>query len=369
MHRNLTLALAGALLLGGACSSAPDAQPMKGAQDKIRTATFEARHELKITVPEGAKKLRIWFVMPQKDAAQDVADFKVDCPYPHQVVTDSAGNTQVHVEVIDPKVKEFAIVETFTVTRREIRSGIDASKTRPITDEERTQYAADLAPNANVVINDEIRRIAATVVGDEKNPVIAARKLYDWTLGNVEYWVKYPDRLKASPVGSTEYCLANKTGNCTDFHSLWASLARASGLPTRIVYGSFFKKELDGQDKDQSYHCWPEFYVPNFGWAPHDVAVADLFVGDFAITKDNDEKVRLTTAAGYNGADKAMVEYYFGNIEERRVTWSRGRDLTLSPRQEGGPVNAMAKAYVEIDGKVGAEKTAWARKLTFKERK
>lgn len=333
-----------------------------------REATFEARQTFKFTVPEGAGKLRAWLAMPQQDPNQTVADFKVESPYPHRIEKDSEGNTFVYIEVEKP-AKEFTVVETFTITRREQVNRLDPAKTRPLNDEERQRFAKYLSANEHVVINDEIRGIAAKVVGAEKNPVVAARKLYDWTLENIEYWVKYPDRLKASPVGSTTHCLTTKTGNCTDFHSLWASLARASGIPTQIVYGSFFKKELDGLDKDQSYHCWPEFYVPDVGWVPHDVAVADIFVGDFTINKENDEKVRLTTADGYKGGDKAKVDYYFGSIDERRVTWSRGRDLTLTPKQDGGPVNAVAKAYVEMDGKVGAEKTVWTRHLTFKERK
>jgi transglutaminase-like putative cysteine protease len=181
--------------------------------------------------------------------------------------------------------------------------------------------------------------------------------------------VKDPANKKASPVGSTEYCLTTKTGNCTDFHSLWTSLARASGIPTRMVYGSFFKAELDGQDADQSYHCWPEFYAPNIGWVPHDVAVADIFAGDFQTTPENEKLVRLTTGDGYHGPDKTKVDYYFGNIDERRVTWSRGRDLVLKPKPDAGLVNALAKGYVEVDGKVHPEKTGWIRKLTFRERK
>ena len=58
---------------------------------------------------------------------------------------------------------------------------------------------------------------------------------------------------------------------------------------------------------------------------------------------------------------------YIGNLDEQRVTWSRGRDLILSPKPSAGPVNALAKAYVEIDGKPLAEKEGWARKLTFRE--
>ena len=70
---------------------------------------------------------------------------------------------------------------------------------------------------------------------------------------------------QASTTGSTDYCLTSKTGNCTDFHSLYMSLSRASGIPTRITYGSFLKGPLAGADKDQSYHCWLEFLAPGVG--------------------------------------------------------------------------------------------------------
>src|SRR5439155_25496103 len=138
----------------------------------------------------------------------------------------------------------------------------------------REELATFLVANHHVIIDDRVRKLAAEIVGDERNPVLASRKLYDWVLANIDYWVKDPKTKKASPVGSTEYCLTTKIGNCTDFHSLWTSLARAAGIPTRMVYGSFFKRELDGQDADQSYHCWPELYAPGLRWVPHGGAVA-----------------------------------------------------------------------------------------------
>ena len=75
----------------------------------------------------------------------------------------------------------------------------------------------------------------------------------------------------------------------------------------------------------------------------------------WSATPDNETLMRRTTADGMFGADPAKVDYYFGNMDERRMVWSIGRDLILSPKQDGDPVNAMAKAYVEIDGKVHPE--------------
>jgi len=244
---------------------------------------------------------------------------------------------------------------------------VDAKQAKPLSEADRARLAHYLQPNKHVIIDGDIRKLALQIVGNEQNPVLAARKLYDWLLENVEYWVKDPKNKKASPVGSTTYCLTSRTGNCTDFESLWTSFARGIGIPTQIVYGSFLKPDLMGQDQDQSYHCWAEFYAPGLGWIPHDVAVADLYAGEFPVNDDNEKLVRLTTADGTYGPNPEKVNYYFGNLDERRVVWSRNRDLIFNPRQDGEPVNALPKAYVEIDGKEHPETKGWVRKLTFRQ--
>lgn len=355
-----------------ACSSTDGGSPNDVDPKTVGpAATFDAKHQLTVKLPDGAKKARVWFAMPSHDESyQTVSDVKTEASVavPWKIVTDNRGNRQMYAEVDAAVAKEVVFTQTFRVTRHEINFNATPEATRPLTADELASMAEYLAPNANVVIDDRIMTLSKEIVGDEKNPVAAARKIYDWVLQNIEYWVKDPANKKASPVGSTNYCLDQKCGNCTDFHSLWTSLARAAGIPTRMKYGSFFKKELDGADADQSYHCWPEFYAPNLGWVPHDVAVADIFVGDFQSANDNDAKlVRLTTAAGYSGKDERMVNWYFGNIDNRRVNWSTGRDLMLDPKQDQGPVNALPKAYVEVDGQIGKEKEAWTRKLTYKE--
>ena len=334
----------------------------------LRQASFELRNEIKVKVPEGAQRLRVWVALPQdNDPSQQVRDLKIEAPYAYRIERDSEGSRVLYLEAANPKDKELTIVETFGLTRREIRDQVDASKARPLTDADRARFAKYLEANKHVVIDNEIKKLTDEIVGSETNPVLAARKLYDWVLENVEYWVKDPKNKKASPVGSTSYCLTFRTGNCTDFESLWASLARARGIPTQIVYGSFLKPDLRAQDQDQSYHCWAEFYAPGLGWVHHDVAVADLYHGDFPVNADNERLLRLTVADGVFGNDPAKVNYYFGNLDERRVVWSRNRDLTLTPRQDGEPVNALPKAYVEVDGKVHPEGTGWTRKLTYRE--
>lgn len=347
----LTLALVALLQQGTHKDLSPD------------TARFQVDNTITVSVPEGAKSLRVWFPLPRLDPEQTIANLQVTAPGAWKETKDALGNRYAYLELAAPTGK-VTLATKFEVTRKEVNSPIDASKTRALNDEEKKQFAAELEPDAHIVIDETIVQLAAEIRGGETNPVKVARLLYDWTLANVEYWVKDPSKWKASPVGSSSYCLTNRTGNCTDFHSLWTALARASGIPTRLKYGSLFKPSLDGVDKDGSYHCWPEFYAPGLGWISHDVALADIFVEPIALDDANRDKVVLTTAAGYSGPDRAWVDYYFGNLDARRVTWTMGRDLVLEPRQAGGPVNANAKGYVEVDG---AEFTGWERKMTFRE--
>jgi len=341
--------------------------PKDGASP-LRHATFEMRNEVKVKVPEGAQRIRMWMAVPQEEEAQQVSEMRVEAPYSWRIGRDSEGSQVLYLEAQNPREKEFSVVTTFTVTRWEVRHSVDPSQARPISDVDRARFAEYLQANKYVVIDDEIRRLADQIVGNEVNPVLAARKLYDWVLANVDYWVKDPEHKKASPVGSTTYCLTFRTGNCTDFESLWTSLARAKGIPTQIVYGSFLKPELLARDEDQSYHCWAMFYAPGLGWVPHDVAVADLYKADIPITPANARLVRLTTPDGTFGYNPAKVSYFFGNLDERRVVWSHNRDLTMDPKQDGEPVNALPKAYIEVDGKILPEATGWVRKLTYTER-
>jgi hypothetical protein len=132
-----------------------------------------------------------------------------------------------------------------------------------------------------------------------------------------------------------------------------------------MVYGSLLKPTLNGADADASYHCWVEFFAPRLGWIPVDASLANIYAEDIKLTDANKKLVELTTPAGYHGGDPEKVSYYFGNLDERRLVWSIGRDLIMQPAQEDGPVNSLSKVYVEIDGK---QSTDWTRKCSYVER-
>lgn len=355
-----TIASRSLFLLLICCCVAVSADDHKAAQPA--QASFLIKNAFAVKVPKDAQTVKIWFAVPQEDAYSAITNFRVASDDPVTYDWDSWRNKVGYVEVHGAGQPEIHITETFALKRTEMHNTIDAEATRPLTDAERAALSRYLQPTTYVIVNDQIRALSGQITGGETNPVLAARKIYDWTLQNVDYWVKDPDHLKASPVGSTDYCLRTKTGNCTDFHSLFASLAISAGIPTRMIYGSLLKPTLDGIQVDASYHCWIQFYAPNLGWLPLDVSLANIYGKEFPVTDKNKKLVELTTATGYKGLDPSKIDYYFGNIDDRRVVWSVGRDLIMQPPQDDGPVNSFPKMYVEVNGK---QSTDWTRELTY----
>lgn len=309
---------------------------------------FTVRHEAVVQeIPTGAALARIWLAAPRDDAAQTVTRLRLSGDRPGKVVTGgSFDNRAAYYEVVNPPPKLRVALE-FDLTRRPVHRKPVAAAVMPLPESRRSEFAVHLQPNRYVPVGGKFKDLALSAVGSATNPVDQAQRLYDWVLGYVEYWQKDPKTLKPSANGESEYCLGSRTGNCTDFHSLLMSLSRSIGIPTRMVYGGFLQGEgtpvpgrpsMDGKDVDSGYHCWVESYFHGLGWCPIDVALADLLTGH------------------------SKQQFYFGNLEARRLTWSYGRDVTLGPRQSTGPLNAFYKVHVEVDGQLH---TAWERKFTF----
>ncbi len=148
-----------------------------------------------------------------------------------------------------------------------------------------------------------------------------ARAIFEHVLANMKY--DKPQDKKGWGKGSVKWACSEKYGNCTDFHALFMNLCRARGIPARFTMGVLLPREPKG--KLDGYHCWCEFYVAGAGWVPVDASEA---------SKHPEKK-----------------DYYFGTLDEDRVAFLEGRDLTLEPAQKVGPLSIVPVGYAERDGK------------------
>jgi transglutaminase-like putative cysteine protease len=106
-----------------------------------------------------------------------------------------------------------------------------------------------LAPEFNIESDaPEIIKKAHEISGDDKDPVVVARKLLRWVYGNLE---KKP----TVSVPSALETLRTKVGDCNEHATLLTALLRASGIPGRLCIGLVYSREKF------YYHAWTEAYA------------------------------------------------------------------------------------------------------------
>jgi transglutaminase-like putative cysteine protease len=288
-------------------------------------AVFRIHHALTVKdLPAGAKKVRVWFWLPDDDDAQKVLDLTVQAPPGYSITRDAANGHHYLYAEVDAPGESLNLATDFILRRKAVAVPLDPEKAGAITDGHRTAFAEYLRRDCpNMEVNERITKLAEEICGNETNVVKQARALYDHVAGTTDHYNK-PGAPKSSGKGSAEYCLDSKGGGCTDQHALFIALARARGIPTRLQFGCLLKVPNEGKEVDPGYRCWVQFFAPNYGWVP------------------------LDASAGNLNPDRR--DFYFGGLDERRVRFLEGRDLDLTPRQTAPKLNLMIGAYVEVDG-------------------
>lgn len=288
-----------------------------GTPPTLRRFSFEYKTTVK--VPPEAKKVELWLPVAQSDNFQTVELVAVEGGGLKLETTREAslGNHMLHVALTPPGQQEFTVTLKFDVLRREhLRKDFPATHSGMIPDEVKRWLEPDkLGP-----IEGRIRALAFEVTKGKETPLDKARAIYDYVVSTM----KYDKSGTGWGNGDIYWACDAKRGNCTDFHALFNGLCRAVGIPARFSIG-FPLPPTRGQGEIGGYHCWSEFYLAGYGWVPVDASEA---------AKNPDKR-----------------EYFFGAHDENRVQFTVGRDLELSPRQAGGPLNYFVYPYVEVDGK------------------
>ena len=266
-------------------------------------------------LPEEAE-VRIWIPMAESDADQEVVKRSKDVSGQSKLTRDAVHQNQMlYVEVPRGHATEIPFRIDYEVVRREVR-GLKTTSGPKISKQERQLYTQ---PNRMVPIDGRPTQLIAGTKFP-KDPLKAGRTLYD----RVEEYMTYDKSNPGYGQGDVLWACDSKTGNCTDFHSLFIALARNQGKPAFFEIG-FPLPEERGQGKLGGYHCWARYYAEGTGWIPVDISEADKH--------------------------PELREYYFGNLTENRMAFSRGRDIILEPKQAGEPLNYFIYPYVEVDGK------------------
>ncbi|MFL5244989.1 MAG: transglutaminase-like domain-containing protein [Gemmataceae bacterium] len=328
--RNLSL-----LIMSLVCVAVPDdarAFEPAGADAKpksVKSRTFQFTYAATVTGLPAGKTARIWIPVPQTTDDQQVELVSKDLPAQSKIAKESKfGNKILYLEAPADKDGTLPLKVTFLIKRFEVIG----KKKKPLDDSDR--LAMYLQPDSKVPIDGKPLEL---IKGKElpMNQEAAAHVLYDV----VRNHMRYSKEGTGWGQGDAVWACDSKYGNCTDFHSLFISLARSQKIPAKFEIG-FPLPEKRGAGEIPGYHCWAFFKPKDEGWIPVDISEA--------------------------WKNPKLQDYYFGNLTEDRVTFSTGRDIDLVPKQDGKPLNFFIYPYVEVDGKpYAAEKIK--KKFTFED--
>ena len=187
------------------------------------------------------KDQRVVLYAPARAAANQQL-LGVDASVAHRITGDAAGNTIVELDF--PEFPAFGTQVVRVTTRLAMYTEPPRQKLKKkdafLGDE---PYIESSLP--------AVQSLAAKL--RRENDGATARSIYDWVRQNLHYAGFVADDLGAA------YAIRELRGDCTEYAYLTAALARANGIPARVMGG--FVSNVDFAPRAADFHNWTELYL------------------------------------------------------------------------------------------------------------
>jgi transglutaminase-like putative cysteine protease len=291
------------------------------AAQKERHFTFHYSFSVKNVTP--GDRVRVWIPLAHSDGSQDVKVVSQTGDLPLREVRQSEyGNQVLYAETAKSDKGEYKFSVDYDVVRREhvvLVSGKPAADLKAAS-APKVELARFVEADRLVPVTGLPAQLATEQTKGATTQLEKAKDIYEYVFRTM----KYDKTGTGWGHGDTLWACDSKHGNCTDFHSVFISMARSQKIPARFQIG--FPLPADKTSAEiPGYHCWAEFYIDSIGWVPVDISEA--------------------------WKHQEKHDYFFGAHDVNRVQFTQGRDLKLSPAQDGAPLNYFVYPYVELGGK------------------
>ncbi len=320
-----------ALVAGLALAGVHSLRAEEGGVGVQTARTVRITYKAVMPVPPGAEDARLWLPLPPTSDHQTVSGLRVEANVRHSRYTEPVyGNTVVCAEYEGDSGEPIVITLTATIRREGYRMlASRAADPRPAAPPSRAldddvllpELAAFLRPTSMIPLTGKVEAEAMKVVRPGMSDEQKARAMYDYLARTLSYDKTVPGYGRGDAIRACDI----RKGNCTDFHSLFIGMARATKLPARFLMG--FPLPADKKSgKVSGYHCWAEFYMEGTGWVPVDISEA--------------------------AQHPERHEELYGGLDADRVHFTTGRDIQLCPGAQPGPQNYLIYPVGMIDGEL-----------------
>ena len=245
-------------------------------------ARFHIRMEMTVQPPEERKMLPVTAQLPLPIEYTQVKNFQLlSLSHPDAVIapSDYPQRTVCFRAVPD---KPFFVEYSYETHMRYIDP--DPEK---VLAQQTTFYTEEYAPH--ILFTPYLRMLCEEIIGNEKNPLRKARKIYDFITTKMIYSFMRPYMTMPNV---PEYGASSMKGDCGVQALLFITLCRMAGVPARWQSGQYV---VPG---DEGMHDWAQFYAAPYGWL-----FADPSFGGSAYRDGNEER----------------WNFYFGNLDPFRL--------------------------------------------------
>jgi len=287
--------------------------------------------DLNPKVNKDSKNVKLFVPYPMSDEFQTINDIEIKGNFlKSQILRDASSNAvYLFLEWEDLKQKPAASL-SFHISQ--------ISRKNPDLKEVKAPFPADikkyLQPSDSVPSDDlEMKAIAEIATKGKTTVLDKAKGVYDWVVKNT-----YRDpKVQGCGIGNAKRTLneCSGGGKCADLSSVFVTIARAAGIPSRDVYGLRLSSPKEG-DITSGFHCWAEFYLPGTGWVMVDPA--DV------------RKMMLVHKLKLKDADDWRSFFWGGDDLFRVVLEKDSRDVNLEGL--GEKLNYFMYPAAVVDGKL-----------------
>ena len=153
----------------------------------------------------------------------------------------------------------------------------------------------------HIAFTPYIRALAKEIAGEETNPLLLARRVYDYLTKRPIYsFVRNYFTYENLP----EYMMTSMKGDCGIFALSFITLCRVLGIPARWQSGLYCAPH------DVGCHDWAEFYCAPWGWLPVDASFGN---------------------AAWHAGSALRHDFYFGHLEPFRLPAAQAYQMPFDP--------------------------------------
>lgn len=236
--------------------------------DKVKRYKISAEISVTLTKDYEGENLRCWLPIPKVEEPVESLSF-AKCECECKVSPENSPNMTMYMEGIPKMGTTFKV--KFEYVLHEQINHVDPYKVKE--SHKQDEFLKEKSPH--IVFSKYLVNLTREIVGNEKNPYLKAKSIYDWMTENVAYSYMNPYSIYDGSLA--EFAAVNLRGDCGVKALLFITMCRITGIPAKWQSGWFITP------KGASPHDWAYFYVEPYGWLP-----ADLSFG--GARKDNEER-------------------------------------------------------------------------------